>query len=375
MGGYLPLEKVYSYDPVPQGLTAEESRLVYGIQGNLWAEYIPGDEQYEYMMYPRILAIAETGWSQPERKDYPGFHARALQAVEWLQEHGYHPFDLKNEAGRRPEALTPVAHKALGKPVIYNAPYNATYAAQGEKTLTDGLRGDWTYSDGAWQGFISSRRMDVVVDLEEVADIHSIEADFIQVTGPEVYLPCEVVGKFNVTPRRAIDGVAHLPEIRSERLTLSPVRDEDAEVYARLAGDVERNRFWGYDWREDAPSAAPQAGWFLAFARNLFRDKMELPLGIYVDGALAGEAVLHRFGYHAEAEVGVRLLPEAEGKGYAAEAVRALCAYAFEKLELERVEAKHFRENARSGRSLLLAGMRRRGEDATFVYYEKTAKD
>ena len=189
------------------------------------------------------------------------------------------------------------------------------------------------------------------------------------------YHPCEVVGKFNVTPRRAIDGVAHLPEIRSERLTLSPVRDEDAEAYARLAGDVERNRFWGYDWREDAPSAAPQAGWFLAFARNLFRDKMELPLGIYVDGALAGEAVLHRFGYHAEAEVGVRLLPEAEGKGYAAEAVRALCAYAFEKLELERVEAKHFRENARSGRSLLLAGMRRRGEDATFVYYEKTAKD
>ena len=138
---------------------------------------------------------------------------------------------------------------------------------------------------------------------------------------------------------------------------------------------MERNRFWGYDWREDAPSAAPQAGWFLAFARNLFRDKMELPLGIYVDGALAGEAVLHRFGYHAEAEVGVRLLPEAEGKGYAAEAVRALCAYAFEKLELERVEAKHFRENARSGRSLLLAGMRRRGEDTTFVYYEKTAKD
>ena len=230
MGGYLPLEKVYSYDPVPQGLTAEESRLVYGIQGNLWAEYIPGDEQYEYMMYPRILAIAETGWSQPERKDYPGFHARALQAVEWLQEHGYHPFDLKNEAGRRPEALTPVAHKALGKPVVYNAPYNATYAAQGEKTLTDGLRGDWTYSDGAWQGFISSRRMDVVVDLEEVADIHSIEADFIQVTGPEVYLPCEVV------------------------ISAS----EDGKAYTELARytqDVDRNQpvcFKTYGWQGDA---------------------------------------------------------------------------------------------------------------------------
>ena len=152
------------------------------------------------------------------------------------------------------------------------------------------------------------------------------------------------------------------------------VRDEDADVYARLASDTERNRWWGYDWHEDAPGDAPQAGWFLTFARSLFREKMELPLGIYADGALAGEVVLHRFGYHAEAEIGVRLLPEAEGNGYAAEAVSAVCEYAFSKLELERVEAKHFRENARSGRSLQLAGMKKTGEDEAFVYYEKTAK-
>lgn len=188
------------------------------------------------------------------------------------------------------------------------------------------------------------------------------------------YLPCEVVGKYNITPRRAIDGVAHLPALETPRLKLSPVRDEDADAYARLASDTERNRWWGYDWHEDAPGDAPQAGWFLTFARSLFREKMELPLGIYADGALAGEVVLHRFGYHAEAEIGVRLLPEAEGNGYAAEAVSAVCEYAFSKLELERVEAKHFHENARSGRTLSLAGMRRTGEDETYVYYEKTPK-
>lgn len=188
------------------------------------------------------------------------------------------------------------------------------------------------------------------------------------------YLPCEIVGKYNISPRRAIDAVAHLPTLETERLTLSPVRDEDADVYARLAGDTERNRWWGYDWHEDAPSEHPQAGWFLTFARELFREKMELPLGIYADGALVGEVVLHRFGYHAEAEVGVRLLPEAEGKGYAAEAVSAICEYAFRKLELECVEAKHFRENVRSGRSLALAGMRPKGEDETYLYYEKTPK-
>ena len=188
------------------------------------------------------------------------------------------------------------------------------------------------------------------------------------------YLPCEIVGKYNVTPRRAIDGVAHPPEIRTARLTLRAVGDEDAEVYARLAGDVGRNRWWGYDWREDAPDEAPPAQWFLSFARGLLREKMELPLGIYCGGALIGEVVLHRFGYAAEAEVGVRLLPEAEGQGYAAEAVGALCDYAFCKLELERIEAKHFCENARSGKTLQLAGMRRTGADDTYVYYEKTPK-
>ena len=188
------------------------------------------------------------------------------------------------------------------------------------------------------------------------------------------YLPCEIVGKYNISPRRAIDRVAHLPQLRTERLLLSPVRDEDADVYARLAGDMERNRWWGYDWHEDAPSDTPQAGWFLTFARELFREKMEIPLGIYADGVLVGEVVLHRFGYVAEAEIGMRLLPEAEGKGYAAEAVRALCEYALSKLELECVQAKCFHENARSGRSLLLAGMRKTGEDATYVYFEMTPK-
>ena len=189
------------------------------------------------------------------------------------------------------------------------------------------------------------------------------------------YLPCEVVGKYNITPRRAIDGVARLPVLKTPRLKLCAVREEDIPVYARLAGDVERNAFWGYDWREDAPSAAPAERYFYDFARSLFREKMELPLGIYADGKLAGEAVLHRFGYAAQAEIGVRLLPEAEGRGYAAEAVAALCRYAFSALGLERVEAKHMRANERSGRSLLLAGMRRTGEDEGFLYYEKTPKD
>lgn len=193
IGGYLPLKKVYSYNPVPASLSAAQSELVYGVQANLWAEYIPTPGHMEYMMYPRVLALAEVAWSAPERKSWQDFHARALQAVAGLQSRCYHPFDLKNEIGSRPESLQPVTHLAVGKKVTYHAPYNSAYPAQGPTALTDGIRGDWTYSDGNWQGFISANRLDVTIDMEAQTPIHSVTASFIQVVGAEVFLPASVI--------------------------------------------------------------------------------------------------------------------------------------------------------------------------------------
>src|SRR4030042_118779 len=76
IGGYLPLEKVYSYDPMPEELTAEEQKYILGVQGNLWSEYLSTPEQMEYMAYPRMFAIAETGWTQGRLKDFEDFLAR-----------------------------------------------------------------------------------------------------------------------------------------------------------------------------------------------------------------------------------------------------------------------------------------------------------
>ena len=171
IGGYLPLKKVYAYDPVPASLTAEQAKLVYGVQGNLWVEYIPTPEHVEYMIYPRMLALAEVAWSAPERKSWPDFHTRALSAVADLQKKGYHPFDLSKEIGSRPESLQPVSHLALGKKVTYNSSYSPHYPAQGNTALTDGIRGDWTYGDGSWQGFISDNRLDVTIDMEKETPI------------------------------------------------------------------------------------------------------------------------------------------------------------------------------------------------------------
>ena len=193
IGGYLPLKKVYAYDPVPASLTAEQAKLVYGVQGNLWVEYIPTPEHVEYMIYPRMLALAEVAWSAPERKSWPDFHTRALSAVADLQKKGYHPFDLSKEIGSRPESLQPASHLALGKKVTYNSSYSPHYPAQGNTALTDGIRGDWTYGDGSWQGFISDNRLDVTIDMEKETPIHSITAAFMQVVGAEVFLPETVV--------------------------------------------------------------------------------------------------------------------------------------------------------------------------------------
>ena len=193
IGGYLPLKKVYAYDPVPASLTAGQAKLVYGVQGNLWVEYIPTPEHVEYMIYPRMLALAEVAWSAPERKSWPDFHTRALSAVADLQKKGYHPFDLSKEIGSRPESLQPVSHLALGKKVTYNSSYSPHYPAQGNTALTDGIRGDWTYGDGSWQGFISDNRLDVTIDMEKETPIHSITAAFMQVVGAEVFLPETVI--------------------------------------------------------------------------------------------------------------------------------------------------------------------------------------
>ncbi|EJX08417.1 glycosyl hydrolase family 20, catalytic domain protein [gut metagenome] len=192
IGGYLPLQKVYAYNPVPATLTSQQARLVDGVQANLWTEYIPTPEHVEYMMYPRILALAEVAWSAPECKSWPDFHRRALHEVDWLRAAGYHPFDLSKEVGPRPASLQPVDHLARGKKVHYNAPYNLSYRAAGDGSLTDGLQGDWTYSDGRWQGFISKDRLDVTVDLEQPTDIHTVSASFLQVAGPDVFLPGSV---------------------------------------------------------------------------------------------------------------------------------------------------------------------------------------
>lgn len=192
IGGYLTLEKVYFYDPIPEVLTKEGADYIQGVQANVWAEYITTAEHMEYMVYPRLLALAEVAWTQPDKKNWEHFHRCALKEVKWLQDNGYHPFDLSKEVGERPEAAVPVEHLGLMKTIKYTSPYAPQYTAGGDSALVDGLRGGWTYGDKRWQGFLNTD-MDIMVDLGEMKEISSIAAEFMQLSGPYVWLPREVI--------------------------------------------------------------------------------------------------------------------------------------------------------------------------------------
>lgn len=82
IGGYLPLEKVYSFDPVPQGLSADEAKMILGAQANLWTEYVSDSSHADYMTYPRLTALSELCWTSPGHKNFDDFSIRLIQQLK-----------------------------------------------------------------------------------------------------------------------------------------------------------------------------------------------------------------------------------------------------------------------------------------------------
>ena len=190
------------------------------------------------------------------------------------------------------------------------------------------------------------------------------------------YNPIRLVDKYAVTPRRVIEELEAPPELLTERLLIKPVPDADVHPYGRLARDLDRNRYWGWDWRAAwTGEGDPRDAWFLEIARTDFAKRIELDLGLYLGDTLVGECVFHNFTYDNTVELGVRLLPEHEHNGYAAEAMRAMADYALCYWGLEKVVAKCYRDNLPSKKMLLASGLRPDHEDDTFFHFSRTAKN
>lgn len=236
IGGYVPLEKVYSFDPVPANLTPEEAKHIIGTQANLWTEYITSFRHVEYMVLPRMDALAEVQWVEPAQKNYEDFLSRMPKMFDIYDIYGHnyarHLFDINGDFtpnaqegtldvtlstlgkadihytldGSEPSEASPkyteplkikenctlkaVAirpsgnsrvltekinlNKATLKPITMLQPINKQYGFKGAPTLVDGLQGSFNYKTGRWIAFYGND-MEAMIDLQQPTEISSAE--------------------------------------------------------------------------------------------------------------------------------------------------------------------------------------------------------
>ena len=235
IGGYLPIERVYSYEPMPKSLSPEEQKYIVGVQANLWTEYIPDFKQVQYMVLPRMAALSESQWCAPEKKNYEAFLQRVSRLVNIYAKNGWnyatHIFDVmldlkpNTETGTldavartidnapiyytldgsepttasekytdvikidKPCTLRTVAIRPSGsskitkdeisfskssmKPITMLQPINKQYEFTGATVLVDGMTGNMNYKTGRWIAFYTND-LEAVIDLKEATEISSM---------------------------------------------------------------------------------------------------------------------------------------------------------------------------------------------------------
>jgi len=184
------------------------------------------------------------------------------------------------------------------------------------------------------------------------------------------YLPAELAAKMHFAVGTELDDWDAIPRLETERLVLDGLTEADKPAYNALCLDDERNRWWGYDYREDLRGELTE-DYFLEVARQDFDKRMAVNFAVRLEGRLIGEAVLYNFDWRGGAELGCRIAPEFAGHGYGTEAFAAAAEWALYRLGMDRVVAKCYKENAASCK-MLSSCMRRSGEDETFFYFKKT---
>ncbi len=255
IGGYTPIKKVYSYNPIPvDSLTEEESRHILGVQANTWTEYIPDNSHLEYMMFPRALAVAEIAWSPQEQRSWDSFKPRMNAHIPKLQQMGINTFTLSDElevtmnvdtasreitvfldAEKHPAEIryttdgsTPTSESAIYDRSIVvkdSAHIVAALFREGElqgaptekkvdyhraigKTIKYHSRLYPGYMAGGTNALIDGYRggltyldgrwqgylndLDCVIDMGEITTVNRVSARFMQLTGPGVFQPGQV---------------------------------------------------------------------------------------------------------------------------------------------------------------------------------------
>jgi len=184
------------------------------------------------------------------------------------------------------------------------------------------------------------------------------------------YGPAKLASKFCFEPQNELlQHVQAIPELKTERLTLSALTEEDIPAYNALVLDGERNRWWGYDDVGGLGGPVEEYSFFNV-AKTDFENRQAVNFAVRLDGKLIGEAVLYRFDYRGSAELGCRIDKAYAGNGYGTEAFAAVANWGLYKVHLSRIVAKCFKENTASYK-MLSSCMRKNGEDETFYFFEK----
>ncbi|MEG2227446.1 MAG: glycoside hydrolase family 20 protein [Odoribacter sp.] len=297
IGGYVPIEKVYSLEPIPEILKPEERKYIIGVQANLWTEYIPNFEQVEYMVMPRIAALSEIQWTQPEQKNYQDFIQRIPHLFDIYNLEGYnyakHLFDIKAECTPNPTdgtlditfstidsadiyytldgteptvvslkyagvlkvkenciiqavVIRPtgnsrifsekiVFNKASIKPITLNQPVNEQYKFKGASTLVDGLQGDENYKTGRWIAFYGND-LEAVIDLQQPTEMTKAKISTCVEKGDWIF---DVRG-FSVEV--SDDGINYT-KLASEEYPMMQQEDRNGIYYHELTFDAVKARY------------------------------------------------------------------------------------------------------------------------------------
>ncbi len=182
------------------------------------------------------------------------------------------------------------------------------------------------------------------------------------------YHPTELLKKYSVTVKNELYALNEIPHIEGERIVLEKIMPYDKDAYFKLCTDDERNKFWGYDYRESEPH--PKKDYFYLDQAHDFEQRTAINLAIRYKGRFAGEVILYNFDYLGKCEAGVRILPEFDKRGIGKEALLTAMNYAIYTLGVDAVVAKCYKENQASEK-MLSSLMKREGEDETYFYFSK----
>ena len=236
IGSYVPLERVYDFEPVPDTLDNDSKKYILGAQANLWTEYISDFKQVEYMLLPRLDALSEVQWTRPENKNWVNFLDRLQHNIQVYDLKGYNygkhifginpeyriipekhcievtlrtqgdapvyytldgtvptekstrytqPIELTENTDLKAIVVRPgmktnmfekeyVFNKATARKITLNSAPNGRYTFKGGQTLVDGMIGDMGFATGRWIGF-SPGDLDAVIDLGETTFISKVE--------------------------------------------------------------------------------------------------------------------------------------------------------------------------------------------------------